>query len=228
MDRSIHNRSVAQKAVLLGLETLLVLASYWILFAGGFQSIAGIFGAAAVPGELGPRELVFLFNCVAYLLYWITIAYLVRREIAFSEAFSIVFAFGIYYVGYSFFVFARHVPLNWVDAVALGMFVLGFLFHTVSELQRHHFKRRPENAGKLYTGGLFRYAMHINYLGDILWVSSYAIVTRNSYAVVIPVFLVMLFIFSQIPDLDKHLASHYGEQFEAYRKRTRRLIPFVW
>jgi len=27
--------------------------------------------------------------------------------------------------------------------------------------------------------------------------------------------------------LDKRLAEHYGEQFEEYRKKTKRFIPFV-
>ncbi len=39
------------------------------------------------------------------------------------------------------------------------------MLNTVSELLRKSFKDNPVNQGKLYTGGLFKYAIHINYLG---------------------------------------------------------------
>jgi hypothetical protein len=39
-------------------------------------------------------------------------------------------------------------------------------FNGLSELQRYRWKRQPQNAGRLYTGGLFAYARHINYFGD--------------------------------------------------------------
>ena len=41
--------------------------------------------------------------------------------------------------------------------VADVLVLAGSALNTVSELQRHRWKRRPENAGHLYTGGLFRY-----------------------------------------------------------------------
>ncbi|MGR5960169.1 DUF1295 domain-containing protein [Bacillus cereus] len=41
------------------------------------------------------------------------------------------------------------------------------MLNTVSELLRKSFKDNPVNQGKLYTGGLFKYAIHINYLGGL-------------------------------------------------------------
>ena len=42
------------------------------------------------------------------------------------------------------------------------------------------------------------------------------------------VLMLLMFMFVHIPPLDQYLAERYGEEFEAYRARTRRLIPFVW
>ncbi len=85
-----------------------------------------------------------------------------------------------------------------------------------------------ENKGHLYTKGFFRYSMHINYFGDLLWVTGYAFVTHNWYAVIIPVFIFCFFAFYNIPKLDEYLHSKYGEEFSAYEKRTKKFIPYIY
>ena len=55
------------------------------------------------------------------------------------------------------------------DYLGLGLFALGSALETVSELQRKAFKAKESNKGKVYTGGLFSLARHINYTGEILW-----------------------------------------------------------
>ncbi|MEO8413133.1 MAG: DUF1295 domain-containing protein [Ginsengibacter sp.] len=100
--------------------------------------------------------------------------------------------------------------------------------NTFSELLRSAWKKNPSNKGKLYTGGLFKYPMHINYFGDLLWVSGYALVTGNGYSIFIVIFLFCFFAFYNIPMLDKHLASKYGVAFEGYKRRTKKLVPFVY
>ncbi len=56
-----------------------------------------------------------------------------------------------------------------------AMCVAGLLVEAVSETQRHSFKSRPENKGKVYTGGLFSIARHINYGAYTVWRSGYAL-----------------------------------------------------
>ena len=67
----------------------------------------------------------------------------------------------------------------------------------------------------------------MNYFGDLIWVSAWALFTGNPWSAIIPVFLFCFFAFYNAPILDKHLAEKYGAPFEAYRKRTKGLIPFV-
>ena len=40
--------------------------------------------------------------------------------------------------------------------------------------------------------------------------------------------ILLLFMYMHIPPLNEYLAGRYGEEFEAYRAKTRRLVPFVW
>ena len=54
------------------------------------------------------------------------------------------------------------------------LYVFGILTETISEVQRSNFKKDPKNKGKLYTGGLFKYARHINYTGYSFWRAGYS------------------------------------------------------
>ena len=69
--------------------------------------------------------------------------------------------------------------------------------------------------------------MHINYFGDLLWVTGYACVTNNAYAFLVPAFLFAFFYFWNVPKLDAYLKQRYGDDFSAYKRRTKRLVPFI-
>jgi len=58
--------------------------------------------------------------------------------------------------------------------VGAGLFGIGLLFETVSEIQRAATKSKPENQGKPYTKGLWAISRHPNYLGYTLWRTGYA------------------------------------------------------
>jgi hypothetical protein len=64
--------------------------------------------------------------------------------------------------------------------------VLGSALNTGAERQRYRWKRRPENAGHLYTGGLFAYARHINYFGDQVLFTGWALITGRLWLFLIP------------------------------------------
>jgi protein-S-isoprenylcysteine O-methyltransferase Ste14 len=70
--------------------------------------------------------------------------------------------------------------------------------------------------------------MHINYFGDILWVTGYALVSRNPWATLVPLGLFCFFAFYNAPKLDEYSRRRYGLEFEAYRKRTAKLIPLLY
>jgi steroid 5-alpha reductase family enzyme len=47
-------------------------------------------------------------------------------------------------------------------------------------VQRTAFKKRAENKGKVYTGGLFGVSRHVNYFGYTLWRTGYALASGSA------------------------------------------------
>jgi len=154
--------------------------------------------------------------------------FLLKRKIPWAESFGVPFAFAIYYVGFSLFVLSSSEPLDGFDYSAIVLFILGCTLNTGGEILRARWKKNPDNKGKIYTKGFFKYSRHINYFGDILWVTAYALITRNLYAATIPAFLFCGFAFYNAPKLDKYLKSKYGNGYEEYKTKTKMLIPFIY
>jgi len=220
------DRSIPQKTVLLLLEIILIGISFWILFGDGYGKIVS--SGLPVSGNGIRHSILFIFNLIVFMRMCITIFYLIKRHIPWEEAFSIPFAFAIYYVGFALLGYKSASALGLPDYLGIILFIAGSWLNTGSELTRNKWKKDPANKGKLYTAGFFKYVMHINYFGDLLWVSGYALLTRNWYSVFIPAFLSGFFVFYNIPKLDKYLASRYGQQFEDYKRKTKRFIPFIY
>ncbi|MBD3169995.1 MAG: DUF1295 domain-containing protein [candidate division Zixibacteria bacterium] len=139
-----------------------------------------------------------------------------------------MFAIVLYQIGFALLGASESQPIDIIDIGGIALYLVGSFLNTGAEFQRKKFKDRPENKGRLYTDGLFGYARHINYFGDTLWVSGWAILTRNYWSILIPIFITSLFIFAFIPSISKYLASKYGEQYDAWKKKTKAFVPFVY
>ena len=218
--------SYPQKAVLITLEIIILGISYWILFLNGYNRVFP--SSTQVTGNNLRHIFIFIFNIVVFLRILFTIFFLLKRRIPWEETFSIPLAFALYYIGFALFGFKSLSPIGATGYIAIGLFIIGSFLNTGSEITREKWKKRPENKGHLYTTGLFRYSMHINYFGDLVWVSAYAMITANWYAVSIPVFLFCFFAFYNIPKLDAYLTSKYGKEFDQYRAKTKKFIPFLY
>ncbi len=222
------SKSIPQKITIVVIELLLLYMSYWILFRRGGGFLLEKIGIVTTMGNSAVRSITFIFSLIVFFRMTFMMFYLLKRKIPWEESISVPMAFALYYIGFSLLAYNRTTPIEMSDYVAIAIFLLGSFLNTFSELQRHFWKKHPENQGKLYTGNLFSYSMHINYFGDLLWVSAYAIVTRNLYAAPIPIFLFCFFACYNIPKLDAYLAEKYKEQFVVYRKKTKKFIPFVY
>lgn len=159
----------------------------------------------------------------------ITGLYLLERKIGWGEA-AVVAA----WVAFIDILFAflggtnPKSPSPVVTATALIIYAAGSILNTGSELQRKWWKQHPMNKGRLYTEGLFRYAVHINYFGDELLFTGYALLTGIAWALLVPVVMAAGFVFFNIPQLDQHLRDHYGSDFEGYARRTKKFLPFLY
>jgi steroid 5-alpha reductase family enzyme len=212
-----------QKILIVTAELLLISASYFVLFG---PLLSGVRAFGDTP-SFARNGTLFAFNVIVFARFLGTMFRFVERRIPWEEAFSIPFAFALYLLGFPLLARSASVEFGAIEVLGIGLFVIGSFINTYSEHQRRRFKRRPENKGHLFTGGLFALSMHPNYFGDLLWVSGYACVTRNALSLLIPAFLFCFFYFFNIPKLDRHLREHYGDAFKDYESRTKRLIPFV-
>ncbi len=62
--------------------------------------------------------------------------------------------------------------LWWLDGVAVAVWVVGFVFESIGDLQLARFRARPDSARAVLDTGLWRYTRHPNYFGDAtVWAS---------------------------------------------------------
>ena len=73
--------------------------------------------------------------------------------------------------------------LGVIDYLGISIWLCGFLFESVSDLQLRRFKSDPSNKGKLLTTGLWSLTRHPNYFGDaLLWWGIFVISLSLPYA----------------------------------------------
>jgi len=223
-----QDKSIPQKIIIISLEVVFLFISYWILFQDSSDSLLYKIGIGSTITPIIRRIIIFLFSVVVFFRMTFMMVYFLKRKIPWEESISVPFAFAVYYIGFALLVLKSPEAIGYPDVLGIIVFVAGSFVNTFSELQRHQWKKDPANKGRLYTHGLFRYSMHINYFGDILWVIGYAVVTRNVYAWLIPAGLFLFFVFYNIPKLDQHLSGKYGTAFKQYRDKTKKFIPFIY
>ena len=98
------------------------------------------------------------------------------------------------------------------------VFVLGDRFSGLVAIQEGH---------TLVTTGIYATIRNPSYLGLILMLLGWGLVFRSGVGIL----LAVLILISLIPRMDseeKLLLSQFGDEYEAYRKRTWRLIPCVY
>lgn len=223
-----QSKSIPQKIIVHLLEVLLLWLSFWILFQNGGTWIESIFHIHNSAEWMDRRIIIFVFNIVTFVRLGFMMIVLLKRRIPWGESVSVPFAFALYYIGFSLFVLPTAKPIDILDYLAIILFIVGSVLNSGGEILRNKWKKDPENKGKIYTGGFFKYSRHINYFGDILWVTAYAIITRNWYAAIIPIFLFCFFAFYNAPKLDDYLKSKYGKDYDDYASKTKMLIPFIY
>lgn len=220
------DKSLFQKTILLILEVLILGISYWILFEGGYNKIFS--SGRGNNGNAIRHAMIFIFNIIVFLRILVTVFYFMKRSMPWGEAFSIPFAFAVYYIGFALLGYKPKSPTGVMDLTGIVLFISGSYINTFSELQRDKWKKLPTNKGHLYKEGLFKYSMHVNYFGDLLWVMGYAFVAHNLWSFLIPAIIFCFFAFYNIPKLDTYLLSKYTDEFIEYRKGTKKFIPYIY
>lgn len=207
---------------------LLILLVFWIIFEEGLQTISSWFGTSWISGDLTRRILLFISSSILFMRWGLTNFYLLKRKMSWAEI--IVVSFELFLIHLSFNIIGGQVanPVGIIEFAGIVLFAFGSYLNTGSEIMRLKWKKDPKNKGKIYDQGLFKYSMHINYFGDVVWATGMALISGSIWIFLIPLYMCCGFIFLHIPRLDKYLKQRYGAQYETYASKTKKFIPFVY
>lgn len=120
--------------------------------------------------------------------------------------------------------------------VGLLVWIFGFTFEVVADLQKSRFSADPANKGKFIQTGLWSRSRHPNYFGEIMiWVGVAIIALPvlqgwQWVALISPLFVTLLLTrVSGVPLLEAKADKKWGGQadYEEYKKRTPVLIPKI-
>jgi protein-S-isoprenylcysteine O-methyltransferase Ste14 len=220
--------SKAQRVALAILLACCVAIAWWLLVGGGIITVSGWFGRRPIEGNLARRACL----AAAFAIYFVRVLFtefvFLKRGVSWNEVFTIAPWVLFIFVLLAFAAGFNAAPFGSAAIAGAVLFVLGSWMNSYAEYQRHAWKQRPENRGRLYTAGLFCWSLHPNYLGDLLSFSGVCLISGRWFTAVVPVLMLCGFVFVNIPVLDAHLREHYGQAFDDYARKTRKLVPFVY
>jgi protein-S-isoprenylcysteine O-methyltransferase Ste14 len=172
--------------------------------------------------------ILILCTLIFYVRLVICLFVFIKRKVGWFEGITVGILYGIMVAMFSVWRIQKSSTVDFGEFIGFVIFFVGSIINSLSDYQRHLWKNQPKNQGQLYTQGLFRYAMHINFLGDSIMFIGFAIVTQNAMSFIPVLFIVLNFILFQIPQLDTYLKNKYGDDFVKYAEKTKKFIPFIY
>ena len=204
-----------------------VFTSTWLMFADLAYSDTWL-KQFQISGDLFRRFLIALCLIIYFLRLQITVWVFQKRKWVWTETIIISILVPLALYSFAHVGGNNHQSFGAMEIVGGLLYILGSYVNTGSEYRRHIWKLKEENKGRLYTERLFRYSMHINYFGDIILFTGFAMITHSLSMLVIPLIMTMNFVFNIIPTLDRYLEKKYGDEFRDYSRKTKKLIPWVY
>jgi steroid 5-alpha reductase family enzyme len=209
-------------------------------FVAGFNTMALVTAIYVWNGGLHPRALIVVAMVVVYLarMNWVLVVWSGSTALAKLDERTpffqkLVFAFVLANAtgwGYClpFYFATRHgEPLALADGIAIGLYVVGTVFHFGGDYQKRRFKLHEGGRGKLLDTGFWALCRHPNYFGDFLIYISFAVVGGSIWGWVAPLLNLVQYAFDAIPKNERWAAGRYGPAWEAYRATTKAFVPFL-
>lgn len=186
---------------------LVVLALALVVAAVGMDSPDSIRGSRGQQGKLISRQSIVRWVLVAALLgALVLLPFADRRGIG-----VLAESLGLRWLGVILFALSSALILS--SSVALGR-----LYSPEVTIQQDH---------RLITDGPYRYVRHPRYAGAILLAIGLPLVFRSWIALVLCPAIVAV-ILQRIRDEETLMKQEFGQEWEAYCKRSWRLIPWVY
>jgi len=159
-------RSLTTRFALTAITLTALLISAWIFYGSGQDFVFHIFGTPHSGSPLNLRTLIFSFEIIYFIRLCITTYVMLKREMPWEEVWAVGIFVAFIFIFFTILTIYHKASFSPVDWLWIALFILGSCLNSCSEWQRMKWKEKEENKGRLYTKGLFRYSMHINYFGD--------------------------------------------------------------
>lgn len=121
--------------------------------------------------------------------------------------------------------------LTWLDWAGATIWLIGFGFESIGDLQLARFKTDPKNKGEVMDRGLWRFTRHPNYFGDaLLWWGLFLIALGTppgAWTLISPLIMTALLMkVSGVALLEKTLMKTKPE-YRDYAERTNAFFPWL-
>jgi len=114
--------------------------------------------------------------------------------------------------------------INIIITSSIFLYAFGVFLHFSSDMQK--FTQLKNKPGQLINDGLFRRCRNINYFGELLIYSSFALLSMHWVPWVVLLFFIILVWAPNMLRKDKSLAKY--DNFEDYKKGSKLFIPFIY
>lgn len=118
---------------------------------------------------------------------------------------------------------AVHAP-PWLLALSVSLYAFGVFFHFVADMQKFTALRLQPD--RLITDGMMALSRNINYFGEFLIYSAFALLALTPWAFLPLVLFVMFYWIPNMRRKERMLAQMEG--YVEYRTRTKAFIPFIF
>jgi protein-S-isoprenylcysteine O-methyltransferase Ste14 len=218
-----HTRSLGPKILIVVVLSLILTVIGICMFFSGEE-----FLHITMTGNEMRQIMLFIGLVVYSLRMLVSLFVFLKRRMSWGECLLVSLVMSAVMGALAFYGSSHKIAVGVLDFVGIFFYLCGSYLHSCAEYQRYAWKQRAENKGHLFTRGLFKYSMHMNYFGDVLIFTGLAMITRVTSMLVIPLFMALNFVVFLIPSLDAYLARKYGTEFTAYASRTKKFVPFIY
>ncbi len=222
-----YDSSFCNKSVFSGCILITLFATLWLMFADPSTSNTWL-KQYQLAGDLMRRILIASCLIIYFVRLQVTVWVFQKRKWTWLETITITVLMSFVLYAFAKVGGNNKQVVGVIEVIGILLYLLGSYINTHSEFSRHVWKLKEENRGRLYTKGLFSLSMHINYFGDIIIFTGFAMVTHSLSMLVIPLIMAVNFVFNIIPSLDRYLENKYKDEFKDYSEKTKKFIPLIY
>jgi protein-S-isoprenylcysteine O-methyltransferase Ste14 len=192
-----------------------------------------LLGSFAIAfGISGMRQIIYLCLHIGYCVWWLLEQWIYpeRRRVIFNEPVNImgillaILFVGVFYALPGFLAFINPTPISlWAVAMGLPLYLFGSLINTSADVQK--LTAKQQGVG-LVRDGIWRFARHINYFGDLLRYLSFSVIAGSAWAYLVPAAIAITY-WQRIQARERSLLEKY-EEYPEYQQKSKQFIPFIW